>query len=58
MKQALSTFWKGDQGQDLVEYTLMAGFVAVSAGALMPNITSSISTIYSTIQSLLTTAAS
>jgi Flp pilus assembly pilin Flp len=58
MKQALSTFWKGDQGQDLVEYTLMAGFVAVSAGALMPNITTSISKIYSTIQSLLTTAAS
>jgi pilus assembly protein Flp/PilA len=58
MKQALSTFWKGDQGQDLIEYALMAGFVAVSAGALMPNITSSISTIYSTIQSLLTTAAS
>jgi Flp pilus assembly pilin Flp len=49
MKQALSTFWK---------YTLMAGFVAVSAGALMPNITTSISKIYSTIQSLLTTAAS
>jgi Flp pilus assembly pilin Flp len=58
MKHALSTFWKGDQGQDLIEYALMAGFVAVSAGALMPNITTSISKIYSTIQSLLTTAAS
>ena len=26
------------KGQDLIEYALMAGFVAVAAGALMPNI--------------------
>jgi pilus assembly protein Flp/PilA len=50
-------FLKDDRGQDLVEYALMAGFVAVAAGALMPNISSSISTIFSKIQSVLTTAA-
>ncbi|PYT28016.1 MAG: Flp family type IVb pilin [Acidobacteria bacterium] len=37
------------KGQDLIEYALMAGFVAVAAGALMPNIASSISTVFSTI---------
>ena len=37
------------RGQDLIEYALMAGFVAVAAGALMPNIASSISTVFSTI---------
>jgi pilus assembly protein Flp/PilA len=50
----LKKFLKDEQGQDLVEYALMAGFVAVAAGALMPNISSSISTIFSKLQSVLT----
>jgi Flp pilus assembly pilin Flp len=58
MKQVLSTFWIDDQAQDLIEYALMAGFVAVAAGAIMPNISSSISTVFSKIQSLLANAAS
>ncbi|HOK45203.1 MAG TPA: Flp family type IVb pilin [Bryobacteraceae bacterium] len=52
-----SPFWKDEQGQDLIEYALMAGFVAVAAGALMPNVSSSISTVFSKIQSLLANAA-
>ncbi len=51
-------FLRDDQGQDLVEYALMAGFVAVAAGALMPNISTSISTIFSKVGSVLTGAAS
>ena len=58
MKHLLATFWKEDQAQDLIEYALMAGFVAVAAGALMPNVSSSISTVFSKIQSLLANAAS
>jgi pilus assembly protein Flp/PilA len=30
--------WKDTRGQDLVEYALMAGFVAVAAGAIMPDV--------------------
>ena len=45
-------------GQDLIEYALMAGFVAVSAGALLPNIATSISTIFSQVGSVVATAAS
>ncbi len=45
------------KGQDLIEYALMAGFVAVAAGALMPNIASSISTVFSKISSTLADAA-
>jgi pilus assembly protein Flp/PilA len=48
---------KDTRGQDLIEYALMAGFVAVAAGALMPNVASSISTVFSKISSLLTAAA-
>ena len=49
--------WKDKRGQDLIEYALMAGFVAVAAGALMPNVASSISTIFSKITSVMTAAA-
>ncbi len=45
-------------GQDLIEYTLMAGFVAVAAGAIMPGVTSSISKIFSKVSSVMANAAS
>lgn len=48
---------KNTRGQDLIEYALMAGFVAVAAGALMPNVSASISTVFSKVTSLLTAAA-
>lgn len=50
-------FWKDTAGQDLIEYALMAGFVAVAAGAIMPGVATSISTIFSSIASVMTTAA-
>jgi Flp pilus assembly pilin Flp len=28
--------WRSESGQDLVEYALMAGFVALAAGAAIP----------------------
>ena len=49
---------RDERGQDLIEYALMAGFVAVAAGAIMPNVASSISTIFSQVSSVLTAAAS
>ena len=45
------------RGQDLIEYALMAGFVAVAAGAIMPNISSSISTIFSQVASVMASAS-
>jgi len=44
-------------GQDLIEYALMAGFVAVAAGAVMPGVASSISTIFSQVASVMTLAS-
>ena len=44
-------------GQDLIEYALMAGFVAVAAAAIMPNIAPSISTIFSQVNSAMAAAA-
>ncbi len=44
---------KNTSGQDLIEYALMAGFVAVAAGAVMPGVADSISTIFSQVGSVL-----
>jgi pilus assembly protein Flp/PilA len=49
--------WKDTRGQDLIEYALMAGFVAVAAGAIMPGVATSISTIFSKISSVMTNAS-
>lgn len=40
-------------GQDMIEYALMAGVVALASAAASPNITSSFSAIFSKISSAL-----
>ncbi len=54
----LRKLWVHTRGQDLIEYALMAGFVAVTAGAVMPNVATSISKIFSHVSSVLAVAAS
>jgi pilus assembly protein Flp/PilA len=49
--------WHDTKGQDLIEYALMAGFVAVAAGAIMPGVSTSISTIFSKISSVMSKAS-
>jgi len=49
--------WKDRRGQDLIEYALMAGFVAVAAGALMPGVASSINVVFSQVNSIMILAA-
>jgi pilus assembly protein Flp/PilA len=49
--------WKDTRGQDLIEYALMAGFVAVAAGAVMPGVADNISVIFSTVSSTMSAAA-
>jgi pilus assembly protein Flp/PilA len=49
--------WSDTHGQDLIEYALMAGFVAVSAGAIMPGVATNISKIFSKVASSMTSAA-
>ncbi len=50
--------WRDNQGQDMIEYALMAGFIAVAAGALMPNIAGHIVAVFTAAVSVLTTAGS
>lgn len=45
------------KGQDLIEYALMAGFVAVAATAILPTIGTSISSIFSRVSNVTSSAA-
>lgn len=45
-----------DEAQDLIEYALMAGFVAVAAGAIMPGVATSVSRIFSKVGSVMSNA--
>ena len=46
------------KGQDMVEYALLAGFIAVAAGAILPSIEQQLSIIFSKMQSVVADAAS
>ena len=45
----MRNFWHATQGQDLVEYALAAGMIAVAAVALMPAFTTMVSNVFKTV---------
>lgn len=52
MKARLLRFWQDRRAQDLIEYALISGFVAVAGAAIMPiYLAPPISTIFSKVQS-------
>jgi pilus assembly protein Flp/PilA len=53
MKQSCKRFWQDTQGQDLVEYALAAGMVAVAAVAAMPALSTTVSTVFVKIGSII-----
>lgn len=62
MKRIERLLWKirllkDTRGQDLIEYALMAGFVAVAAGSIMPNVATGVSTIFSKVNSVVSKAS-
>lgn len=57
LQQLIVRLVKDRKGQDMVEYALLAGFIAVAAGALLPGISDSISTIFSRMASVVSAAA-
>jgi pilus assembly protein Flp/PilA len=48
-----ANFWQDCQGQDLVEYALMAGMVAVAAVAAMPALSSTVNNVFTKIGSII-----
>lgn len=45
--------WKDTSGQDLVEYALAAGLVAVAAVAAMPALQTTVSTVFAKISTII-----
>jgi Flp pilus assembly pilin Flp len=54
LRKLIRNSLRDNKGQDLIEYALMAGFVAVTAGAIMPGVSVSIRMIFSQIASVMT----
>ena len=52
----LRSFWKDEQGQDLIEYSLLMAFVALASAALFIGAGNSIKGIWSTTNSQLAVA--
>jgi pilus assembly protein Flp/PilA len=49
----LRAFWKDQQGQDLVEYALIAALLALAAVATMPTLGTSINAVFTKITTTL-----
>jgi len=58
MKNFCARLWQDDQGQDLIEYTLMLAFVALASAALFSTAGTSINQIWSKTNSQLSAASS
>jgi Flp pilus assembly pilin Flp len=57
MKTFCKHFWNDEQGQDLIEYTLMLAFVALASAALFSSAGASVNKIWSKTNSQLSNAA-
>jgi len=42
----IERFWKEEQGQDLIEYSLLLGFVALFSAGIYSSLSGNISTIW------------
>ena len=54
----LKAFWQEEDGQDLVEYSLLLAFIALAAVALLTSAGGAVKNIWTNINTNLTTAAS
>lgn len=57
METILKTFWQEEEGQDLVEYSLLLAFIALAAIALLSAAGGSVKTIWTSINTNLSSAA-
>ncbi len=56
MKQYLRAFWSETEGQDLVEYALVAALVSIAAIATLPVMGQTVSNVFSKVTSTLQSA--
>jgi Flp pilus assembly pilin Flp len=58
MQIFLQRFWRDEDGQDMVEYSLLLGFIVLIACAVLTSTRTEVSAVWSTISSSLSSALS
>ena len=58
MKNMFMNFVKDEQGQDLIEYTLLMAFIALASAAIFVSAGTSVNTIWKSASTQLSSAAS
>jgi len=57
MKNLMLNFLKDEEGQDLIEYTLLMAFIALASAAIFINAGQSVNTIWKSASTQLSNAA-
>ncbi len=57
LTKMMQRFWKEEEGQDLVEYSLLLAFIALAAVGLLSGTRTTISGLWSNINSTLASAS-
>jgi len=57
MQNAISSFLREENGQDMVEYSLLIGFVALSGAAVLTGIRNEMTGVWHAISTSFSTAA-
>ena len=58
MKNVIARFVRDEQGQDLIEYALLAGFVSLAVVTIVKTLGTSLNTLYGKVDVQVKTAAS
>lgn len=56
MKNLIDRLWSEDQGQDLIEYAILTGFIALVAVVAITNIGVGVNKVFANIEAKLKTA--
>jgi len=58
MKNLMARFVREEEGQDIIEYALLAAFISISGYAILSSIGTQVNTIYTKVQSVTSQASS
>ena len=58
MQNLIARFIREDEGQDIIEYSLLAAFISISGYLILQSIGSQVNTIYTKVQSATAAASS
>ena len=57
MKNLIVRFVREDEGQDMIEYALLAGFISLAAVVAISQIGTSLNTLYQTVDTQVSSAS-